>query len=319
MYGACGRGIREVRVRVLGSAAGGGLPQWNCGCANCSGVRRGYPGLWGQTQSSIAVSATLASDGERWVLFNASPDVRAQIESFPSLRPRGVRGSPIAAVVLTDAEVDHTAGLLFLREGRQLALASTGFVRKALLENGLLRTLSAYLTLRWTEMLPGQPLAVTASDGAELGLEIEAFEVAGDPPLYYGGDGAAEGGHTVGVTIRGSESDSALVYVPGAGAADQEILDRIGRRDVLLWDGTFWTDDELVRLEISDRTATAMGHLPISGPGGSLDRFRASEAARKIYVHINNTNPILRSGSPERLQAEAAGWEVAFDGMEFDV
>jgi pyrroloquinoline quinone biosynthesis protein B len=302
-----------VKVRVLGAAAGGGLPQWNCGCPNCSDARAASSAVQPQTQSSIAVSA-----GPEWVLFNASPDVRAQIEAFPPLQPTGLRGSPIGAVVLTDAEVDHTAGLLLLREGGELAIASTAFVRSALEQNGLLPTLGAYLSLHWTEIVPGQAHELSGTHGEGLGLDIEAFEVAGDPPLYYRGDGG-EGGHTVGLRVRPRTGGAALVYVPGAGAADQAVLDRIASDDVLLWDGTFWTDDELKRLGISRRTAKEMGHLPISGPGGSLDRFRGVEAARKIYIHINNTNPILRSGSPERLQAEAAEWEVAFDGMELDI
>jgi pyrroloquinoline quinone biosynthesis protein B len=150
-------------------------------------------------------------------------------------------------------------------------------------------------------------------------LELEAFEVPGDPPLYYRGDGQRRGGHTIGVRVHPPGGRAGLVYVPGAGGAEDALLRRIAPGDVVLWDGTFWTDDELLRMMISERTARAMGHLPILGPGGSLERFRGVAAARKVYIHVNNTNPILREGSPQRLEVEAAGWEVAFDGMELEI
>jgi pyrroloquinoline quinone biosynthesis protein B len=310
-----------MRVRVLGAAAGGGLPQWNCACPNCAAARAGEPAVRPQTQSSIAVSA----DGERWVLFNASPDVRAQIEAFPALAPRnGVRGSAIRAVFLTDAEIDHTSGLLFLREGGGLALYSTSFVKGALRRSGILPTLEAYLPVRWTEVVEGAPVRLRGREAEDLGLEVEAFAVAGDAPLYYGNHGAASpdavqrSAMTIGARIRVPGEAGSLVYVPGAGAAD-EVLSRVGPDDALLWDGTFWTDDELARLGISERRAMDMGHLPISGPGGSLERLREVRARRRAYIHINNTNPILRTGSPERRAVESSGWEVAFDGMEFEI
>ncbi len=324
-----------MRVRVLGSAAGGGLPQWNCGCDNCVDARSGDPAVRPRTQSSITVSA----DGDRWALFNASPDVRAQLESFAALHPaRGGRGSGVAAVVLTDAEVDHTAGLLLLREGRRLALHCTRFVHRALTANGLLATLGSYLEVRWTELSSGVMMELADGSGWPLGIQVEPFEVAGDPPLYLEGLPAGEGvsggpgSHTVGLRVSSVEPGAnapepnvtapgaaALVYVPGAGAVDAGLLARIGPRDALLWDGTFWTDDELVRLGMSDRTAAEMSHLPISGPGGSLERFREVRAASKAYIHVNNTNPILREDSAERRAVEAAGWEVAFDGMDFEI
>ncbi len=311
-----------MKVRVLGAAAGGGLPQWNCGCSNCAGARAGDPAVRPQTQSSITASA----DGERWVLVNASPDIRAQIEAFPALRPpAGVRGSAVSAVFLTDGEIDHTSGLLFLREGERLSLYGTAFVEAALRRSGLLPTLESYLPVRWTEVVGDAPIRLLGREWEDLGLEAEAFEVAGDAPLYYRENGArpsgftAVAGSTIGVRIRSRGSPAALVYVPGAAAADPTVLARVGPQDVLLWDGTFWTNEELVRLGISQRRALDMGHLPISGPGGSLERFRNVHARRKAYIHINNTNPILRSGSPERLAVEAGGWEVAFDEMEFDI
>jgi pyrroloquinoline quinone biosynthesis protein B len=212
----------------------------------------------------------------------------------------------------------------------------------------LLPTLESYLAVRWTEVVNEAPIRILGREWEDLELEVEGFEVAGDPPLYYRGDGSgpaavsmqatppsafhpatASGsmttsgtrtpGSTIGVRVRSRGSSAALIYVPGAGAADAAILAGVGPEDVLLWDGTFWTNEELVRLGISERRATDMGHLPISGPGGSLERLRDVRARRKAYIHINNTNPILRAGSPERRAVEAGGWEVAFDGMEFEI
>jgi pyrroloquinoline quinone biosynthesis protein B len=311
-----------MKVRVLGAAAGGGLPQWNCGCSNCAAARNGDPAVRPQSQSSIAVSA----DGASWVLVNASPDIRTQIEAFPALRPpEGVRGSTVSAVFLTDGEIDHTSGLLFLREGGRLSLYGTAFVQEALRKSGILPTLESYLTVRWTAILDDSPIRLLGRDWEDLGLEVEAFEVAGDAPLYYRENGTRPSGFTpvagstIGIRIRARGSPAALIYVPGAAAADATVRARIGPQDVLLWDGTFWTNEELVRLGISDRRALDMGHLPISGPDGSLERFRTVNARRKAYIHINNTNPILRSDSPERRVIEGEGWEVAFDGMEFDI
>jgi pyrroloquinoline quinone biosynthesis protein B len=322
-----------MKVLILGSAAGGGLPQWNCHCENCKDARAGGAAVTPRTQSSIAVS----SDGERWVLFNASPDLRIQITTLPiPRREGGIRGSAVSAVFLTDAELDHTAGLLLLREGRELLLYSTAFVREALLENGFLSTLAAYLDVDWDEVVAGVESELKDRNGNGLGLRVEAFEVAGGAPLYYrrghpstvssqtlgmiSGDSArSASGHTIGVKIHSAESNSSVVYVPGAGRADESVLSQLSPKDTLLWDGTFWTDDELVQLGISERRAAEMGHLPISGAGGSLESFREVALGRKVYIHINNTNPILREGSPQRLEVEAAGWEVGYDGMEVEL
>jgi pyrroloquinoline quinone biosynthesis protein B len=322
-----------MKVRVLGSAAGGGVPQWNCGCSNCTEARNGTGVVRPRTQSSVAVSA----DGERWLLLNASPDLRAQLAAFPDLQPRTLRSSALAAVLLTDAEVDHTAGLLLLREGGELSLHATPFVRGALEKSGLARVLGAYLELRWTEIQPGAAFRPASAGGDDLGLEVEAIEVAGDAPLYlsnghpreqagaapyWEGEGAgtrSTAGVVIGVRIREPRADAALVYVPGVAAVNDGLRHRIGPRDVLLWDGTFWEDDELVRLGISGRRARDMGHLPLSGPDGALAALADVGAARKALIHVNNTNPILRRGSNERLAVEAAGWEVTCDGSEFRV
>lgn len=317
---------------MLGSAAGGGVPQWNCGCPNCVEARNGGA-VQPRTQSSVAVTA----DGARWLLLNASPDLRDQLAACDDLRPRGLRSTGVAAVLLTDAEVDHTAGLLLLREGGELSLHCTAFVRRALDASGVAATLGAYLDLRWTEIVPGRAVRPVDARGDGLALEVEAFDVAGDAPLYVsngrgagaaiangdgdGGstEGARSAGVVIGVRIREPGSGGALVYVPGAAAVDDRIRSCIGRRDLLLWDGTFWADDELVRLGISRRRARDMGHLPLAGPDGALEALANVTAGRRAFVHVNNTNPILRRGSPERAAAERAGWEIACDGSEFVV
>lgn len=322
-----------MKIRILGSAAGGGLPQWNCRCPNCDAALAGDPAVPPRTQSSIAASA----DGRRWVLFNASPDLREQAarllpESRGTGEDEGPRRSPISAVLVTDAEIDHTSGLLLLREGRELVLYSTAFVQEALLGSGLLPTLGAYLDVTWREIVPGgRPFQLADATGEGLGVEIEAFEVAGDPPLYWRGEGrsgagqaiGSGAGQVIGVKIRTpaprADNRRAVVYVPGAASAERILQAGIEPADVLLMDGTFWVDDELARLGISRRTATDMGHLPISGASGSLEAFRGVRASRKAYLHVNNTNPILREGSPERREAEAAGWEVAHDGLELEI
>lgn len=302
-------------VRVLGSAAGGGLPQWNCRCRNCEDARAGNGAVRPRSQSSIAVSAT----GERWLLVNVSPDVRTQLQGLVATANGRVRHSPVAAVLLTDAELDHSAGLLLLREGGRLTVHGTPFVREALASIGLLGTVSSYLHLEWVALTPGERIDVTDEARQSLGLTVESFAVDADPPLHWRGGTPVEGA-VVGLRIHPAGApERALVYVPGAADLSDDLRGRFGTEDVLLWDGTFWTSDELVRLGVSRRDARAMGHLPIAGDSGALDRFRDVRVARKVFVHINNTNPVLREDSPERRQVAQAGWEVAFDGMEIAV
>ena len=282
-----------MRVRVLGSAAGGGFPQWNCACRGCALARRGE--ATPRTQDSIAISA----DGERWVLFNASPDVLRQIEATPELWPRASRHSPIAAIVLTNGDVDHVAGLLSLRERQPLTIACTARVFGGLFErNVLLRTLQRVDGhLRWEQ------LAINA--GTMLaGLAITPIAAPGKTPVHLGGDAHAE--DNIGVVV--SSNGRSLAYVSAAGAA-ADLPTRVAGVDVLLFDGTFYSNDELVAQGLGQGTAASMAHLPIDA---SLGLF----GGRRVYTHINNTNPILIEGSPERRAVEAAGWEVAYDGME---
>jgi pyrroloquinoline quinone biosynthesis protein B len=299
-------------VRVLGSAAGGGFPQWNCACPPCRAVRDGSRPCRPRTQSSIAVSP----DRRCWFLFNASPDIRAQIEAGPALRPQagpdGDRSVPLRAVLLTDAELDHTLGLLLLREGHGLVLHATEAVRDTLCDGtSLLRTLEAYCPVTWQPVVPGAE--VPLGDG----LSYRAFDVPTTKRARFGPPGAS--GRVVGYRLTDSRSARALVYLPGVQELTGAIRAELDDCACLLVDGTCWRDDELIRLGLAARTAREMGHLPISGPGGSLEPLSALPVERKIYTHINNTNPILLEDAPERRIVEEHGMEVAADGLELQI
>ena len=293
---------------VLGSAGGGGYPQWNCLCAACrlawSGDKRAKP----RSQASLAVSA----DGENWTLINASPDLRAQLMATPPLRPRaGARGSPIAAVVLTGAEVDQIAGLLTLRERQRFTLFATAQTSATLNANPIFGVLAADVATR-SAVAPEEPFA---SPG---GLTAELFAVPGKVPLYLeDGDApptvAAEDGGNVGAEI--GFGFRRLAYVPGAAAMTQALQQRLANADVVLFDATLFADDEMITAGVGEKTGRRMGHMPLAGEGGSLAALTKLRG-RRILTHINNTNPILIEGSPERNKVEAAGFEVAEDGME---
>jgi len=300
-------------IRVLGSAAGGGLPQANCNCRNCADVRAGKPGLVARTQSSLAVSP----DGRRWVLLNSSPDLRQQIEATPELAPRkdeGPRSSPIAAVVLTNADVDHVAGLLSLREGLRFDLYASDRVLAVLAANPIFDVLDARRVRR-------MPLPL--GEGAEVvaGLRIEAFAVPGKVALYME-DAAAgpslgtQAGDTLGLKVSDATGGSAFFYVPGCAALDAGLAARLRGAALVLFDGTLYTDDEMIAQGLSDKTGARMGHMPMAGANGSMAAFAALGVQRRIYVHLNNSNPALREDGPERARVERGGWEVAFDGME---
>jgi pyrroloquinoline quinone biosynthesis protein B len=293
-------------LRVLGSAAGGGSPQWNCGCPVCAAVRAGAAPA--RTQSSVAVSA----DRRRWFLINASPDVRTQIEAFPALHPRGGRATPLDAVLLTDAELDHALGLLLLREAGGIRLYATPAVHKTLYDgSGILRTLERYCPLEWRAVTPGVDLPLAE------GLSGRAFDVPTTKRDRFGLDCGP--GRVVGYRLTDVHSGRTLVYLPGAQALPADVRAEIEGCDCLLVDGTSWRDDELIRLGLGARTSREMGHLPIDGPGGSLARLRTLGVRRTIFVHMNNTNPVLLAGTPERRLVEDSGMEVAFDGLEVEV
>ena len=290
---------------VLGAAAGGGFPQWNCRCPVCRLAWSGDTRVKPRTQASLAVSA----DGKKWILLNASPDLRAQIQATPALQPRcDPRDSPIAAVILTGAEVDQTAGLLTLRERQAFAVFATAETLAALDANPIFRVLGADIVTR-KPIVTGEPFALG-------GLTVELFTVPGKVPLYLEGDNpalASETGANVGAEIICGTHR--LVYVPGAAAVPAALRGRLAGADVVLFDGTLFADDEMIASGTGSKTGRRMGHMPLDGADGTLAAL-AGLRCRRILIHINNTNPILIDDSPERRKVEAAGFEVAEDGME---
>jgi pyrroloquinoline quinone biosynthesis protein B len=290
---------------VLGAAAGGGFPQWNCNCDICRLAWAGDPRVRARTQASLAVSA----DGTRWTLLNASPDLRAQIQATRTLHPKGLRDSPIEAVVLTGGEIDQTAGLLSLRERSPFMLMATAATLAAVADNPMFGVLAPDVVSR-RAITPGEKFALAD------GLQAELFMVPGKLPLYLEGDNpqiAEESAANVGVEI--SDGNKRLAYVPGAAEMTPSLRERLSGADVILFDGTLFTDDEMIRMGTGTKTGRRMGHMPIDGEGGSILALR-DLSARKFFVHINNTNPILVEGSPERRRVKSAGWQVAWDGME---
>jgi len=299
-------------IRVLGSAAGGGFPQSNCNCANCADVRAGRPGLAPRTQSSLAVSR----DGEAWVLLNASPDLRQQFAATPALAPRtgqGPRSSPITAVVLTNGDVDHIAGLLNLREGIPFTLYASPRVLAALAANSIFNVLDS-------QRVPRTVLPLNRAIEVAEALTVEAFAVSGKVALYLEaeatpGFGTREG-DTIGLKVAEPATGAVFFYVPGCAAVDAALASRLRGTSLVLFDGTLYTDEEMIAQGLSDKTGRRMGHISMAGVDGSLAAFAPLGVGRRVYVHINNSNPVLREGSPERAEVERAGWEVAFDGME---
>jgi pyrroloquinoline quinone biosynthesis protein B len=303
-----------VRIRVLGSAAGGGFPQWNCGCPNCRGVREGTIAARPRTQESVAVSA----DGERWVLLNASPEIRAQIEAFPALHPRALRHSPIAALMLTNGDLDHCLGLLSLRESYPLVVYATESTRRGFTAgNVFYRTLERFPDqVTWRMLKPGTEDVIVDRDGEPTDLSVQAVPVPGKPPLHLEGRMPPSAEDNVGLRIRDTRSGRVLAYFSGVGRVTADVRAALADASCVFFDGTFWTSDELVALAGGTRRAEDMAHWPVGGQTGSLAALHGLGAARRILIHVNNTNPILREDSPERAAVTAAGWEVAHDGME---
>ena len=299
-----------MRVHILGSAAGGGFPQWNCNCVNCAGLRSGALHAKARTQCSVAVSA----DGSQWSLLNASPDLRAQIFSFPELLPKSrVRGSAIDAVLLSDAELDHIAGLLSLREAQPIRLYCTPQVFEwVFAPNPIFAALNQPDRFHITRLEDHKVEAVGC------GLGLEAIFVNGKVPTYVKTRPANCDGAVVAYKVIDNSCASSLLYVPAIKEIDDRFIEVAAECDCLLFDGSFWSEDEMERCGTGTRTASEMGHMPMSGPAGSLARLSHLKI-RKIYTHINNTNPILNETSAERREIARAGWEVAEDGMDFTV
>jgi pyrroloquinoline quinone biosynthesis protein B len=303
-----------MRVVVLGTAAGGGFPQWNSNGPGCSRARSGDPSAKRRTQTSVAVSA----DGERWLLLNASPDLRTQIEATPALWPRkGPRSSPIAGVVLLGGDVDAIGGLLHLRERQPLTVWATQYVHDILSRNAIFDVL-ARDCVRREKLIPGAQMRADASDGTSMGLALEAFEVPGKVPLYREGERAC-GVHTIGVRVTQPGTPAEFHFVPSCASIEPSLLAQVWGTQLLIFEGTFWTDDEMIRQGVGAKTAQRMGHLSVSGPDGVLERLANVPIARRVFVHINNTNPLLLEDSAERRKLREAGWDVGVDGMEIQL
>lgn len=304
-----------MRIHVLGSAAGGGFPQWNCNCYNCHGLRRGAIKATARTQSSIAISG----DGTHWVLMNASPDIRTQLEAFPAMQPaRAIRDTGITGIVLMDSQIDHTTGLLILREGQPLNIYCTDMVHQDLTTgNPLFNILGHYCGVNWHHIPldEGDEFVVQGTEP----LRFHAVPLDSKAPPYSPHRHDPHLGDNIGMWVEDGRTQKRLFYAPGLGHVDDRIRAYLAQADCLLVDGTFWRDDELIQAGIVNKRAQDMGHLAQSGPDGMISVLSALERPRKILIHINNTNPILNEDSPERAALADAGIEVAYDGMDIEL
>ncbi|MCR8826355.1 pyrroloquinoline quinone biosynthesis protein PqqB [Pseudosulfitobacter koreensis] len=296
-----------LRALVLGAAAGGGLPQWNCGCENCNLAREGA--IPPQSQSSLAFSTS----GAQWAILNASPDIREQIRLARPLHPTDKRQSPISSVLLTNGDIDHIAGLLTLREQQRFTLFATQEIHRIIAQNPIFEALNPDYVSRVTIALD-QPVEIAP------GLTAQLFAVPGKVPLYLeSGDVHTdlEGEQTVGVHLRAEDRNA--FYIPGCAAMRDDLKARLEGADMVFFDGTLWQDDEMIQAGLSQKTGRRMGHMSMSGPDGSMAAFQDIAVGQKAFVHMNNTNPVFRPNSAERQQVEAAGWIVAHDGMELEI
>ena len=305
-----------LRVVVLGAAAGGGIPQWNCGCPVCVMARGEHPELQ-STQASIAVSA----DGEHWYLVNASPDFRQQLIATPPLHPKpgALRHSPIAGVILTNGEIDAITGLLSMREGASFAIYAHPKVLAILKSNSIFDVLSEKNVKR-VAIEVDRAFEPPLPDGSSSGLEILAFTVPGKGAWYLEGKahpgGADEAGDTLGLRIRETATDKHFYFIAACGHVTDDLKSRLSGAPLLFFDGTVWQDDELIAAGLSTKTGQGMGHISMSGDAGAIQSLAGLAIDRKIFLHINNSNPALLRGSAERKTAERAGWQIGADGTE---
>jgi pyrroloquinoline quinone biosynthesis protein B len=295
------------RAHILGAAAGGGLPQWNCGCENCNLARSGK--IPSQSQSSVAFSA----DGDDWAILNASPDIRDQMARAAVLHPTGLRTSPLKSVLLTNGDIDHVAGLLTLREQQKFELFATGEIHQVIADNPIFAALNPAFVTR-TKIALDQEFTLAK------GLTARLFAVPGKVPLYLEGATVQtdlEGEQTVGVHLSSGGKD--VFYIPGCSTMTDDLRTRIEGADMVLFDGTLWEDDEMVTAGLSQKTGKRMGHMSMSGPDGSIAAFQGIAVGQKVFVHMNNTNPVLRPSSEQKQIAQGAGWIVAADGMDLTI
>jgi len=309
-----------MHIRVLGAAAGGGFPQWNCNHPNTRRARGGDPAARQRTQSSIAVS----DDGRDWFLFNASPDLRQQIIATPALHPQqGLRHSPIQGAVLTNADVDHVTGLLVMRESQPFTIYATARVLAVLGANSIFNVVNPEFVRRQPLALE-QPLRLKRVDGSETGIEIVPFSVPGKVALWLedvnkGANFGSVEEDTIALEVRDAEGRTRFFYIPGCASMPDTLRERLRGAPLVFFDGTLWVDDEMIREGVGVKTGQRMGHMSNSGPDGVMAAFADLDVKRKVFIHINTTNPILIDDSPERATVNAAGWEVAWDGMHIEV
>jgi pyrroloquinoline quinone biosynthesis protein B len=318
-----------MRVKILGSAAGGGFPQWNCACPNCRAVRSGTFAGKARTQAQVALTADSQSGDKSWFLLGASPDLRAQVEATPELHPqlqpdkKDVRQSPIAGAVLANADIDHVLGLLLLRELQPLRVYATDSIRRILTEDNsmfaMLQRLPAQVT--WSTFAPGAIFPLEDPAGQDSGLRCHALSLGTHYPAYVSPRRQSDltfGEASLGLIVE-TPTGKRLAYMPAVPEIDEALLQEFDSADVLLFDGTFWSDDELIRMQGSGQTARQMGHVPVSSAEGSLSKLAGLRRPRKIFIHINNTNPMLNQAGPEYRQVRESGWEIAEDGCQFDL
>lgn len=295
------------RAHILGAAAGGGLPQWNCGCKNCNLARAGE--ISAQSQSSVAFSA----NGDDWAIVNASPDIRDQMRRAPVLHPTDLRRSPVKSVLLTNGDIDHVAGLLTLREQQAFTLFATAEIHRVIADNPIFNALNPDFVTR-TPIVLDHPFELVS------GITARLIAVPGKVPLYLEGETVQTdlvGEQTVGVALEAA--GKRVFYIPGCAALPQDLKSRISGADMVMFDGTLWQDDEMLRAGLSQKTGRRMGHMSMSGADGAMAAFDGMDVGQKVFVHMNNTNPVLRPGSREKADVEQAGWIVAQDGMEFEI
>lgn len=305
-----------MKIRVLGSAAGGGFPQWNCNCQMCKGQRDGSIDALARTQSSIAVSI----DGIDWALINTSPDILDQLKANPDLQPaRGIRDTGISSIVLMDAQIDHTTGLLMLRENQsKLPIWCTSAVHEDLTTgNPLFKVLSHYCDIDWKEIIPGN--THTDIDGIS-DVSVNILPLTSNAPPYSPRRDKPIPGDTIGLLMRDATSGKQLFYAPGLGEMESHVWAAMQTADVIMVDGTLWSDDEMITAGAGSKTGKSMGHLAQSGTDGMLQWLDQLPAqTRKILIHINNTNPILNPASAEAKELQTHGVEIAYDGMHIEI
>jgi pyrroloquinoline quinone biosynthesis protein B len=300
---------------IIGAAAGGGFPQWNSNAIGCRRARSSDPRARPRTQTSVAVSG---DDGKSWILLNASHDLRQQIEANDFLHPReGLRSSPIAAVVLSGGDVDAIAGLLVLRERQPFTIYAAPRVLDVLAANTIFDVLDRDIVAR-RALLPDQQVPLLRPNGEPCGLSAELFSVPGKTPLYLERPGEAptiaDDGNTVGIRITDA-ADNSLFFIPGCAAMTPHLAERLRGADLVFFDGTLWQDDEMIRAGLGPKTGLRMGHMSVSGPGGTLQAFADLDVRQKVLIHMNNSNPLLLDDSPECAAVRAMGWRVGYDGM----